>query len=64
MPNAAIATNPERKERLYYRWEDGVFERDAEVSFCFQTTFKEVADDGTKSYIQGTCAQSGGGAET
>ena len=56
VPNASIATNPDRKERLYYRWEDDVFERDAEVSFCYQTTFKEVGDDGTKSYIQGTCA--------
>ena len=55
---------PEASERLYYRWEDDVFERKAEVSFCFQSTSKEVADDGTKSYIQGPCSQSGGGKET
>ena len=35
VPNAASATNPERKDRLYYRWEDDVFERDAEISFSF-----------------------------
>lgn len=64
VPNACIAANPDRKERLHYRWEDDVFERDAEVSFCYQSTFKEMAEDGTKSYIQGTCAQAGGGAET
>ena len=42
---------PDSSERLYYRWEDDVLEKQAEVSFCFQSTFKEVADDGTKSWI-------------
>jgi hypothetical protein len=42
---------PSADERLYYRWEDDVFDKKAEVSFCFQSTFKEVAEDGTKSWI-------------
>ena len=53
-----------RKDRLYYRWEDDIFEREAVVSFQFQSTFKEVNDEGEKSFVQGACAQSGGGAET
>jgi len=53
-----------RKDRLYYRWEDDVFEREAVVSFWFQSTFKEVNEDGVKSFVQGPCSQAGGGQET
>jgi hypothetical protein len=55
---------PKRQDRLYYRWEDDIFESAADHSFCYQGTFKEVDDEGNKSYIQGPCSQAGGGKET
>jgi hypothetical protein len=55
IPNAEVKGYT-RKNRLYYRWEDAVFERDAEITFEYLSQFKEVGDDGTKSYITGQCA--------
>ena len=55
---------PKRQDRLYYRWEDDIFESVADHSFCYQGTFKEVDDEGNKSYIQGPNSQAGGGKET
>jgi hypothetical protein len=43
----------DRKHRLYFRWEDEVFEKEALLSFEYQTSFKETAEDGVKSWIQG-----------
>jgi len=58
VPNESVVKDqaPKRDDRLYYRWEDDVFEAKASVSFFYQRTFKEVGDDGTKSYIQGANA--------
>ena len=42
---------PKRQDRLYYRWEDDILESVAEVSFCFQSTFKEIDEEGNKSFI-------------
>ena len=66
IPNENVVKDqaPKRDDRLYYRWEDDVFEAKSSVSFFYQSTFKEVADDGSKSYIQGACAKAGGGKET
>ena len=49
--NIEYKQNPKRQDRLYYRWEDDIFEAAAECSFCYQGTFKEVDDEGNKSYI-------------
>ena len=56
--------NIPREDRLYYRWEDEVFTKNAQFEFEYQTTFKDINDAGTKSYIQGSNSQSGGGTET
>uniref|UniRef100_A0A7S3FTD8 Uncharacterized protein n=1 Tax=Strombidium rassoulzadegani TaxID=1082188 RepID=A0A7S3FTD8_9SPIT len=54
---------PKRRDRLYFRWEDDLLEQKAEFSFIFQSTFKEVASDGTKTYFQGVTGQASGGDE-
>ena len=42
-----------RKERLYFKWEDDPFEKEATVSFEFLTSYKETDDKGVRSFIQG-----------
>ena len=54
---------PKRDDRIFYRWEDSVFEPRALISFSYQTTFKQSEKDGTHSWITGACAQAGGGRE-
>lgn len=39
------------EHRLYYRWEDQVFEPHAAISFNFLSTFKEVSKEGKKSWV-------------
>lgn len=51
---AAAAT-----ERLYYKYEDELFSKHAEVSFSYMTTFRETMEDGNKQNFTG-----GNGAET
>jgi len=52
VPNEEVTKDGHKKEdRLYYHWEDQVFEKHAVSSFHFLSTFKEVDDDGTKTYI-------------
>lgn len=53
-----------RNDRLYFRWEDDVFEKQAVHSFWFQSSFKEVKEDGSRSFVQGPNAMAGGGKET
>ena len=62
--NQTAKTKPKRDEWIYYRWEDSLFEPKAEISFNFQSSFKNVADDGKKSYVQGATESVGGGSET
>ena len=62
--NQSAKNKPKRDEWIYYRWEDSVFEPKAEISFNFQSSFKDVADDGKKSYTQGATEHVGGGSET
>jgi hypothetical protein len=40
-------------ERLYYKFEDELFSKHADVSFSFKTTFREVDEDGNKISIVG-----------
>ena len=40
-----------RNDRLYFRWEDDVFEKQAAHSFWFQSSFKEVKEDGSRSFV-------------
>ena len=49
-------------ERLYYKYEDEVMSKGAEVCFEFKTRFKEVLEDGTKQFFTG--GGIGGGPET
>lgn len=65
VPNELVNKGQHKKEdRRYYHWEDQVFEKHSEICFHYLSTFKEVADDGSKSFIQGACAQAAGGKET
>ena len=65
VPNDLVSQGAHKAEdRLYYHWEDQIFEQNAEFSFNYMSTFKEVADDGKKNFIQGACSQAGGGKET
>ena len=65
VPNELVAKGQHKKEdRLYYHWEDQVFEKHSELVFNFLTTFKEMKEDGSSTFIQGACAQAGGGKET
>ena len=47
-------------ERLYYKFEDDVFSKHAELSFSFKTVFRETLEDGSKRNIIGGV----GGSET
>lgn len=49
----------EGQQRMYYKWEDEVFEKESEMSFTYLTTFADTDDNGKKVYSHG-----GGGAET
>lgn len=65
VPNELVSKGQHKREdRLYYHWEDQVFEKHADICIDFLSTFKEVNDDGMKKYIQGACSQAGGGTET
>lgn len=44
---------PVKEEKLYYKAEDELFLRSAELSFSFKTTFRETLADGTKLNIVG-----------
>ena len=46
-------------EKLYYKPEDEIFSKHAEVNFAFKAVFRETMEDGTKKTITG-----GGGPET
>lgn len=41
------------EEKLYYKAEDELFLRSAEISFSFKTIFRETMADGTKKSISG-----------
>lgn len=41
------------EEKLYYKAEDELFLRHAEVSFSFKTIYRETMEDGTKKVIVG-----------
>jgi hypothetical protein len=61
IPNEIVDTIKKGKQaavehRLYYRWEDQVFEPQATLSFNFQSTFKHVNKEGQKSWVQGSNA--------
>jgi hypothetical protein len=41
------------EEKLFYKAEDELFLRSAEVSFSFKTVYRETMEDGTKKNIIG-----------
>jgi len=46
-------------ERCYYKYEDEIFQKSADISFAFKTTFRDVDEEGNKISIVG-----GGGPES
>lgn len=52
VPNGLVSKGEHKEEdRLYYHWEDQVFAKHADICWHYLSTFKEVNDDGSKSYI-------------
>lgn len=48
----------ESAERIYYKWEDAVFEPEAAFSFEYLNTFTDVDEDGKKVTYQGNRGES------
>ena len=53
VPNEQVQQQGAHKpeNRLFYHWEDQVLEKAADHSFHYLSTFKEVAEDGTSSFV-------------
>ena len=48
--------NIPKEDRIYYRWEDEVFTRAAEIEFEYLTTFKDISETGTSRIYRGHAA--------
>ena len=50
VPNT-VADQTQKEDRIFYRWEDDIFQKNAIVDFSYLSTFKEVNDDNEKNWI-------------